>query len=92
MQPHLALGEYDRACLLGRLTVQLKPGFSSSWKVLLAALGHLGRVAEAAEARVRLLALEPGFSVSEAVRRSPLLRPADLARFAEGLRLGGLPE
>ncbi len=92
MQPHLALGEYDRACLLGRLTVQLKPGFSSSWKVLLSALGHLGRVAEAAEARARLLALEPGFSVSEAIRRSPLLRPADLARFAEGLRLGGLPE
>ena len=37
--PHLMLGNLDRALELGRLTVQLKPSFSSSWKFLLVALG-----------------------------------------------------
>lgn len=92
MMPHLLLGEYERAALLGRLTAQLKPGFSSSWKALLSALGHLGRSGEAVEVRSRLLSIEPDFTVGEAIRRSPLLRPVDLARFAEGLRLGGLAE
>lgn len=92
MVPHLLLGEYERACVLGRLTAQLKPGFSSSWKAMLSALGHLGRSTEALEVRARLLVLEPGFTVADAVRRSPLRRPEDRARFAEGLRLGGLRE
>ena len=40
----------------------------------------------------RLLVLEPGFSVREAMRRSPFARPEDIARFAEGLRRAGLRE
>jgi TolB-like protein len=91
MLPHLMLGDYRRAAELGRVTAQVKPGFSSSWKALLAAVGHLGRPAEAAEIRTRLLQLEPGFCVSQAMQRSPFVRPEDRARFAEGLRLGGLP-
>ena len=90
--PHLMFGNFERAVELGRLTVQLKPSFSASWKSLLVGLGYLGRAPEAREALARLQALEPGFSVSEAVRRSPLTRPEDLQRFAEGLRLGGLEE
>ncbi len=88
--PHLMLGNFERAVELGRLSVQLKPSFSAGWKALLVGLGYLGRLAEANDALARLQALEPGFSVSEAVRRSPLRRPEDLQRFAEGLRLGGL--
>lgn len=90
MMPHLMLGDCERVVVLGRLTTQLNPSFSSTWKALLSALGHLGRRAEAVEVRARLLALEPGFSIGEAVRRSPLLREDDRARFVEGLRLGGL--
>ena len=92
MLPHLMLGNYERATELGRLSVQLKPSFSSSWKFLLVGLGYLRRVSEAHEACARLQAIEPGFSVTEAVRRSPLRRPEDLNRYAEGLRLGGLQE
>ncbi len=92
MLPHLMLGNFQQATELGRLTAQLKPSFSSSWKGLLVGLGHLDRRSEAREVLVRLQALEPGFSVNEAVRRSPLIRPEDLSRYAEGLRLGGLEE
>jgi TolB-like protein len=92
MLPHLMIGDYERAMELGRLTAQLKPNFSSSWKGLLVALGYLGRTEEAATVRGRLQELEPGFTVSEAIRRSPLRRAEDRERFAEGMRRGGLPE
>lgn len=92
MLPHLMLGNFEQATELGRLTAQLKPSFSSSWKGLLVGLGHLRRRSDAHEVCARLQALEPGFSVTEAVQRSPLRRPEDLNRYAEGLRLGGLPE
>ncbi len=92
MGPHIMLGEYEQAATLGRLTAQLNPSFSSSWKALLVALAHLDRAEEVAAVRARLLALEPGFSVRAGVERSPFRRSEDLARWAEGLRLGGLPE
>ncbi|HEX5326977.1 MAG TPA: BTAD domain-containing putative transcriptional regulator [Acetobacteraceae bacterium] len=88
--PHLLLGEYAEAATAGLRAIALNPGFSSSYKTQLAALGHLGRREEAAEVRARLLALEPGFSVSQALERSPIRLPEDRARYAEGLRLGGL--
>ncbi len=90
--PQFAVGEYERVAELGRLVGQLKPTFSANWKILLAALGHLGRMTEAAEACARLLALEPTLSVRQAMLRSPFQRPADRARYAEGLRKGGLPD
>ena len=91
MMPLLLRGEYDQAATAGREAVELNPWFSSSFKGYLAALGHLGRDVEAAEVRARLLKLEPGFNIGDAVRRSPMMRDEDVARYAEGLRRGGLP-
>lgn len=88
--PHFLLGEYEEAVRLGARAIALNPGFSSSYKTQLAALGHLGRHEQAGETRARLLALEPGFSVSQAMERSPIRLAEDRARYAEGLRLGGL--
>lgn len=90
--PHLLRHEHKMAAEIGRRAIELNPIFSSSYKVLLAALGHLGREAEARALRARLLDLEPGFTISDAVRRSPLTREQDLAHYAEGLRLAGLAE
>jgi hypothetical protein len=59
---------------------------------LLAALGRLGLASEAAGLREALFALEPQFSVQEAITRSPLLKQEDRERYAEGLRLAGIPE
>jgi hypothetical protein len=52
----------------------------------------MDRAPEAAEVLDRLRVLEPGFSVREAMVRSPLSRPEDVVRYAEGLRRAGLPE
>ncbi len=92
IMPHLLLHEHDVAAEVGRRAVELNPGFSSGYKGLLAALGHLGRAAETPSLRARLLALEPGFTIEGAISRSPLTQPQDLAHYAEGLRRAGLPE
>lgn len=90
--PHLLRHEHELAAEIGRRAIELNPIFSSSYKGLLAALGHLGREEEARALRARLLELEPGFTVADAVRRSPLRRQQDRAHYAEGLRRAGLPE
>jgi DNA-binding SARP family transcriptional activator/TolB-like protein len=89
---HLLLGDYPSAADAGRRATELNPLFSSAHKSYLATLGLMDRTREAAEVLTRLLELEPGFSIEAAVSRSPFMRPEDLARYADGLRRGGLPE
>jgi DNA-binding SARP family transcriptional activator/TolB-like protein len=87
---YLLQGDPTGAAQAAQRAVVLNRGFSSSYKTLLAALGHLGQHAAAAEARTALLALEPGFTVEQAVHRTPIGAPSGRALYAEGLRLGGL--
>ena len=90
--PCLLLQSHDRVIELGNRALAQNPSFSSTYKGHLAALGHLGRLAEAKDLRARLLLLEPGFCVRDAIARSPLTRPEDLTHYSDGLRLAGLPE
>jgi TolB-like protein len=92
IMPYLLTGQYEQAAQSGRRALRLHPGLSSTHKGLLSALGHLGLAVEAATIRQHLLELEPGFTVREAMARSPLQNVADLACYAEGLRRAGLPE
>jgi DNA-binding SARP family transcriptional activator len=92
MLAHLMRGEDETVVLLGRQALTLNPQFTSAYKIMLSALGHLGRLDEAAELIPRLLALEPGFRISVSVARTPLQLPQDLARYAKGLVLSGLPQ
>ncbi len=92
IMPHLLCGDYHDAAFAGRKAIELNPWFSSSFKGHLAALGHLGLAKEAAGVLARLLKLEAGFTVRDAIRRSPMSLPEDVDRYAEGLRRAGLPE
>jgi len=92
IMPHLMRGDYPSAVEAGRRAIEINPYFSSAYKGYLSALGWLDRTREAAEVLNRLLALEPRFSMREAMGRSPLSRPEDIARYAEGLRRAGLRE
>ncbi len=88
--PHFLRGDDTAAVRLGGEAIAANPGFSSAYKTQLAALGHLGQREAAAAVRARLLGLEPGFSVGQALERSPIQSAEGRARYAEGLRLGGL--
>ena len=92
LMPYLLQGHFEEALALGRRSIELNPGFTSTYKGYLATLGHLGRDQEAARVLARLLTLEPRFCVRSALERSPIKRQADLDFYAEGLRRGGLPE
>jgi tetratricopeptide (TPR) repeat protein len=92
IMPYLLRGDYQAAAAAGRKAIELNPWFSSSFKGYLAVLGHLRHREEAAHVMSRLLKLEPGFTVVDAIRRSPLTLQRDIDRYAEGLRLAGLPE
>jgi tetratricopeptide (TPR) repeat protein len=92
IMPHLLRGDYLAAATAGRKAIELNPWFSSSFKGHLAAVGHLGDAEEIAAVRSRLLKLEPGFTVRDAIRRSPIGSPEGIERYADGLRRAGLPE
>jgi DNA-binding SARP family transcriptional activator/TolB-like protein len=87
---NLLLGEYEAAARYGARAITINPRFSTAYKAQLAALGHLGQHDEATEIRGRLLTLEPGFSIGQTLRRLPIRKPEDRARYLDGLRLGGL--
>ena len=79
-----------RALEAGQL--DLLPGGIFNKNYVRAYASHLGMDEEAAAIRQRLLELEPGFTVQEAIARSPFKRQQDLACFADGLKRAGLPE
>jgi nitrogen-specific signal transduction histidine kinase/TolB-like protein/DNA-binding NarL/FixJ family response regulator len=88
--PFLLTGQYEIAARIGRHAREAHPGFSSTYKVLLSALGHLHASREASVMLKEFLKLEPKFSLREARSRSPLLQAADLDCYIEGLRLAGV--
>lgn len=92
MIPHLLLGKHEEVVALGMQVTEINPGLSAAWKPYLAALGHLGRKAESAEALARLLALEPNFTVRRFLATAPFVREVDRAHYAAGLRAALVPE
>jgi DNA-binding SARP family transcriptional activator/TolB-like protein len=85
-------GDYESAVVAGRATTQMTPSLSASFKPYVAALGHLGRIEEASVARRRLLAIDPTFTIDRFMSETPLERESDRLKFAEGLRLAGVPQ
>jgi hypothetical protein len=85
-------GEYEQAAIVGRRVVMANPQFVNGYKPLIAALGHLDRIEEAAPYVRTLLQLEPNFTVQRFAQTYPLKKEIDRARYMEGLRLAGVPE
>ncbi len=88
---YLLRGDHQIAAEAGKRAITLNPGCSSSHKGYLAAMGHLDPGEGVALSRSALLKLEPGFSVRQAMTRSPITLPAARQLYEEGLRVAGLP-
>ena len=84
--------DFERAVELGRAVSELNPAFAAACRPYLAALGHLGQVAEAEVVCRRLRAIEPDITIASVLAHSPFERPQDREILATGLRLGGIPE
>jgi fatty acid-binding protein DegV len=70
----------------------VNPEFVNGYKPLLAALGHLGRIAEAKPYVGKLLSLEPNFTVERFGQVYPIKKASDRDRYMTGLRRAGVPE
>ncbi|MFK4525733.1 DNA-binding winged helix-turn-helix (wHTH) protein/predicted Zn-dependent protease [Bradyrhizobium japonicum] len=83
----IGLGRFDEAVAAVRKAIRQNELYPVTYRCLAIALAHLGREAEARQAAVGLLNLEPGFRISEwpAGRRLPQI-------YIDGLRKAGLPE
>jgi TolB-like protein len=84
--------DHEAAVAAGREVSEMNPAYAAAYKPYLAALGHLGHDDEAALARQRLLAVEPGFTIARFFEASPLARAEDRDHCAAGLRLANVPE
>jgi TolB-like protein len=89
----IVLGRYEEAAESARISVRRPNADLWAHSTLCAALGHLGRLDEAAAARGKLLERKPDISLGF-VRRSVYYNkvPAHLEVYLDGLRKAGLPE
>jgi DNA-binding SARP family transcriptional activator/Tfp pilus assembly protein PilF len=89
---HTFRGAYEEAVHVGRRAVTVSSQFSSGYKPLIAALGHLGRPDEARVYVDKLLSIEPHFTIARFAEVYPIRRDCDRERYVMGLRLAGVPE
>jgi tetratricopeptide (TPR) repeat protein len=86
----MLLGAHEEAAERARGVLQMQPRFTAAHRARIAALGHLGREAEARPAIHALLAIDPGFTLQRFRRAAPYVRRRDADHFLRGLRLAGI--
>jgi TolB-like protein len=89
---HLLAGRYDESLSWTRRTMQAYPDFPAAWRVAATCHALAGQMDEANATCARLRELEPQLRVRNIRDLFAPYRPADLAKFEEGLRMAGLPE
>jgi tetratricopeptide (TPR) repeat protein len=87
----LSAGNYERALQLADRSLRLNRTHASTLRVIVTALCRLGRVEDARGFAGQLMALEPGFTVTRYLERSPGA-PYKLGRdVASALAEAGVP-
>jgi TolB-like protein len=89
---HMLDGRFDEASSWAERAFLEEPNYHPAAIVKAASNALAGRMEEARYAMDRLRQIDPALRISNLKERHPIRRPADLARFAEGLRMAGLPE
>ena len=86
---HYFCRDYEAAVAAAQRTIRAFPDFPAPYRWLAAALGELGRTAEAKEALDKAIAISPA-SFDFQVRQRPLwFRPDDHAHMLDGLKKAG---
>ena len=90
-QAHEALGQFDEA--IDALTRRLarNPNSYTSWALLAACYGHLGRIDESRAAWAELMKLAPDYSIERRRDILPFRDPGMFEHRLDGLRKAGLP-
>jgi len=85
----IELGRFDEAIVAGKKALRQNASFSVAYRCLASAYAHVGRDAEAREAAVRLIEVDPAFTISSLIARGG---QSNSKLLIEGLRKVGLPE
>ena len=89
---YLCKGRPQEALEHATRSASIYDGWDTTYRVMAAALAHLGRMDEANSAVERLLELAPNATVSGLRERWPFRNRDKLEKILQGLRLAGLPE
>jgi tetratricopeptide (TPR) repeat protein len=89
---HFVAGRYAEALSWAGAATRDQPDYVLSQSVVAASGALCGRLAEARKAMMRLRQLEPALGLANLRNLIPLQRPEDFTRWADGLRMAGLPE
>jgi TolB-like protein len=88
---HLYAGRYDEAMSQAEQALQESPNLTPALRVSAVANALAGRIEQAQNIMARLRQIDPAFRVSNLKDLTPLRRPEDIAKLAEGMRRAGLP-
>ena len=88
----VSAGNYDDAILLSYKSLRLNKTHTSTYRALAIAQSLSGKESDAKKTVLDLLKLEPGFTVSHFLRRSPSAKFPIGKLYANALRDAGLPE
>jgi adenylate cyclase len=89
---HFAARRYEEAAAAASRASQSNPRFSVPYVLHTAALAEVGRSDDARAMAQRLLELEPGTTISTAIRSARYANPENIAALGRALRKAGLPE
>jgi tetratricopeptide (TPR) repeat protein len=89
---HFTAGRYDLAVIWAEKALLQQSHYQPPIRVLAASHALAGRLDQARTAMARMRQLNPKMRIADLVGLWPFRRPDDFARYAEGLRLAGLPE
>ena len=90
---HFFAGRYDEASAWAERAFWQRPNILATLRISAVSNAFAGRLEEAREAVGRALELDPEMRISNLKYRiGTFRRPEDYAKFAEGLRVAGLPE
>jgi TolB-like protein/Tfp pilus assembly protein PilF len=89
---HLIAGRYAEASSWAEMAVRWKPDFFLARCLAVASAALAGRLAEAQKSMMHLRGIDPALRISNLKDVISYLRPEDFAKWAEGLRMAGLPE
>ena len=92
---NLAAGRYEEAIEWADRALQSQPRYIVALRYKLVCLGHLGRTEETEDYLKRVLALQPGFTITRwkaSYATTSVLAPVFLNLYVDGFRKAGVPE
>jgi len=89
---HLEAEQYSEAASWARKALARNPRSTRALRILAMSLARLGEPDKAAEAIQQVLAIEPGLTIAKMRPRLDFFPEGAWNKYAEALRLAGLPE